>query len=56
MWVTRSGQILRRPSDFKLCEQAPQMTRLLELLLGPSDTFLDVGGNEGYFFAVDATE
>lgn len=27
----------------------PQMTRLLELVLRPSDTFIDVGGNEGYF-------
>jgi FkbM family methyltransferase len=27
----------------------PQMTRLLELVLQPGDTFVDVGGNEGYF-------
>lgn len=27
----------------------PQMIRLLELVLRPSDTFIDVGGGEGYF-------
>jgi FkbM family methyltransferase len=27
----------------------PQMTKLLELVLRPSDIFLDIGGNEGYF-------
>ncbi|MGI0480748.1 hypothetical protein ACN4EE_08150 [Geminocystis sp. CENA526] len=27
----------------------PQMTQLLYLLLRDSDTFIDIGGNEGYF-------
>ena len=29
-----------------------QMTALLELVLGPYDTFLDIGGNEGYFSVI----
>lgn len=33
----------------------PQMTRLLHALLRPSDTFLDVGGNEGYFSVMAST-
>lgn len=33
----------------------PQMTKLLYTLLRPSDTFLDVGGNEGYFSVIAAT-
>jgi FkbM family methyltransferase len=32
----------------------PQMTKLLYTLLRPSDTFLDVGGNEGYFSVIAA--
>ncbi|KYC36863.1 hypothetical protein WA1_45210 [Scytonema hofmannii PCC 7110] len=30
----------------------PQMTKLLELVLQPSDTFVDLGGNEGYFSVI----
>jgi FkbM family methyltransferase len=30
----------------------PQMTGLLKLVLNPGDTFLDVGGNEGYFSVI----
>lgn len=33
----------------------PAMTQLLYKLLGPSDTFLDVGGNEGYFSVIAST-
>lgn len=33
----------------------PQMTKLLFTLLRPSDTFLDVGGNEGYFSVIAST-
>jgi predicted methyltransferase len=33
----------------------PQMTKLLYTLLRPSDTFLDVGGNEGYFSVIAST-
>ena len=33
----------------------PQMTRLLRALLRPSDVFLDIGGNEGYFSVVAAS-
>jgi len=33
----------------------PQMTKLLYLVLRPSDTFLDVGGNEGYFSVIAST-
>ena len=32
----------------------PHMTKLLFTLLKPSDTFLDVGGNEGYFSVIAA--
>jgi FkbM family methyltransferase len=32
-----------------------QMTKLLYALLRPSDTFLDVGGNEGYFSVIAST-
>jgi len=27
----------------------PQMTKLFELVLRPTDTLIDVGGGEGYF-------
>jgi FkbM family methyltransferase len=33
----------------------PHMTELLYLLLRPSDVFIDVGGNEGYFSVVAAS-
>ena len=33
----------------------PQMTRLLQLVLRPSDVFVDVGANEGYFSVLAAT-
>jgi FkbM family methyltransferase len=40
---------------FKLLSEGvheSQMTKLLELLLRPGDTFLDIGGNEGYFSVI----
>ncbi len=33
----------------------PQMTRILESVLRPDDTFVDVGGNEGYFSILAST-
>jgi FkbM family methyltransferase len=29
-----------------------QMTKLVQLLLAPSDVFIDIGGNEGYFSVI----
>lgn len=33
-----------------------QMTRLVQLLLRPSDVFIDIGGNEGYFSVIAASQ
>ncbi len=34
----------------------PQMTRLLLALVGPTDVFIDIGGNEGYFSVIAASQ
>src|ERR1043166_4405466 len=34
----------------------PQMTQLLLTLLRPSDAFIDIGGNEGYFSVIAASQ
>jgi FkbM family methyltransferase len=36
-------------------EYEPDMTRLLVAVLRPSDTFVDIGGNEGYFSVIGAS-
>ena len=48
--VTNFGMQLSRCGAYE-----PQMTALLDVVLRPSDVFIDLGGNEGYFSVLAAS-